>query len=310
MFISCPSFFGNSSSRNPFFFLLSILQILLDIHLFSLASFISPTNHVWSTDFPTTLQTHLKEKKIYWKTAGEKWRAAETIFLPFFILFFYFKSIDFPPLLPGCFRWWMECLSRDISSNGIPNTKIKKFHTLNWNKTYTFKLVCWVEKERRQITITIILIYEILPPSLKSYWTADRYVLYRHSEGNTISLLTRQNGGGGNESKINPTQQQQQQQLKVKPFGNVSLHQSVAVVYLILLHRLSMFSGFKYVYTYIQRATIKENLIILPCLFFIDSAGATAFFYSFLFFPSTKCISQGAEYNKNGLLLSKTSWWP
>jgi hypothetical protein len=185
MFISCPSFFENSSSRNPFF-LLSILQILLDFHLFSLASFISPTNHVWSTDFPTTLQTHLKEKKIYWKTAGEKWRAAETIFLPLFILFFYFKSIDFPPL--GCFRWCMECLSRDISSNGIPNTKIEKFHTLNWNKTYTFKLVCWVEKERRQITITIILIYEILPPSLKSYWTADRYVLYRHSEGNTISL--------------------------------------------------------------------------------------------------------------------------
>jgi hypothetical protein len=58
---------------------------------------------------------------------------------------------------------------------------------------------------------------------------------------------------GGNESKINPTQQQQQQQLKVKPFGNVSLHQSAAVVYLILLHRLSMFSGFKYVYINVQQ---------------------------------------------------------
>ncbi len=71
----------------------------------------------------------------------------------------------------------------------------------------------------------------------------------------------------------------------MKPFGNVSLHQPCRL-YLILLRRLSMFSGFEYIiYVYISTHNNKRNLITLPHFLFIYWQRRCHCFFFPLFLP-------------------------
>lgn len=89
---------------------------------------------------------------------------------------------------------------------------------------------------------------------------------------------------GGNESKINPQHNNNNNNWKWNHSEMFRFTRALlsSTSFSFIDSQCSLASN---IYIY-QRATINENLIILPCLFFIDSAGAAAFFSSLLFFPS------------------------